>query len=353
MESDQKDRQAAFTNALCAELRFHAQRTPLRPRTIFVGGGTPTLLRPALWERLLGAMRDASVLDEVEEFTVEANPETVTAELMALLAAGGVNRVSMGAQSFQPALLKALERWHEPASVGRAMAVTRAAGIANVNLDLIFAIPGQTLDLLDADLDAALALRPTHLSCYNLTYEPNTAMTAKLRLGRIRPIEEDLEAQMYERVLDRLAAAGFEQYEISNWAAREENASFRCAHNLAYWRNLNWLALGPSASGHVDGYRWKNEAHLGRYIAGAPTPPRVDEERLPPERRVGETLMMGLRLREGVERAWLDAHLPPDDPRRTTIDELVSLGFLEHAADRLRLTRRGLFVADPVIAKLL
>jgi oxygen-independent coproporphyrinogen-3 oxidase len=158
---------------------------------------------------------------------------------------------------------------------------------------------------------------------------------------------------MYERVLDRLAAAGFEQYEISNWAAREENASFRCAHNLAYWRNLNWLALGPSASGHVDGYRWKNEAHLGRYIAGAPTPPRVDEERLPPERRVGETLMMGLRLREGVERAWLDAHLPPDDPRRTTIDELVSLGFLEHAADRLRLTRRGLFVADPVIAKLL
>lgn len=353
MESGDEDRQAAFTDALCAELRFHAQRAPLRPRSIFIGGGTPTLLRLDLWERLLAALRDVGALGEVEEFTVEANPETVTPELMALLAAGGVNRVSMGAQSFQPALLKALERWHEPASVGRAMGITRAAGITNVNLDLIFAIPGQTLDLLDADLDAALGLGPTHLSCYNLTYEPNTALTTKLRLGRIRPIEEDLEAQMYERVLDRLETAGFEHYEISNWAAPREASSYRCAHNLNYWRNLNWLALGPSASGHVDGYRWKNEAHLGRYLSGAPTPPRVDEEHLPSERRTGEALMMGLRLREGVSETWLDAHLTPDDPRRATINELIALGFLERTVDRLRLTRRGLFVADPVIAKLL
>ena len=347
--SGDEDRQAVFTDALIAELSYWTQRGTVRPRTIFVGGGTPTLLRVDLWDRLLRAMADSGVLAEVTEFTVEANPETVTPELMRRLAAGGVNRVSMGAQSFQPALLKTLERWHDPASVGRAMAITRDAGITNLNLDLIFAIPGQDLALLDADLDAALALAPNHLSAYNLMYEPNTALTSKLRLGRIRPVEEDLEAQMYERVLQRLADAGYEHYEISNWA----KPGARCAHNLAYWRNENWLAVGPSASGHLDGYRWKNEAHLGRYLAGAPTPPRVDEEHLDESRRLGEQLMLRLRVREGVELSWLAANLPPGDERHRTIDELVAIGMLERTATHLRLTHRGLFVADAVIAKLI
>jgi oxygen-independent coproporphyrinogen-3 oxidase len=354
-------RHDAFADALIAELNHHAatRAQPLRPRTVFVGGGTPTLLPAAAWRRLLDAMATLGLLEDTAEFTVEANPETVTPDLIQTLTQGGVNRLSMGAQSFQPQLLKALERWHDPASVGRAIATARDAGIRNLNLDLIFAIPGQTMAQLDADLDAALALSPTHLSCYNLTYEPNTALTSKLRLGRVRPVDQDTEAAMYGRVIARLDDAGFEHYEISNWARKDPARSVdnRCQHNLAYWRNLNWLAIGPAASGHVDGYRWKNQAHLGRYLSGAPTPPRVDEERLPPEARVGEVLMMGLRLLEGVAGSWIDEHVPVGHPRHRTIDELLSVELLQWAGRgddrRLRLTRRGLFVADAVVARLL
>lgn len=349
VEPEGRDRQETFTTALLADLdRWHAE-APLRPRTIFVGGGTPTLLRVDLWERLLAAMHDRGVLREVAEFTVEANPETVTPELMRVLRAGGVNRVSMGAQSFQPELLKALERWHDPASVPRAAAVCRDACIENLNLDLIFAIPGQTLALLDADVDALIALEPTHLSCYGLTYEPNTAMTTKLRLGRVRPIEEDLEAQMYGHVIQRMAAAGFEHYEVSNWA----RPGRRCEHNLAYWHNRDWIGVGPSAASHVGGWRWKNEPHLGRYLAGSPTPPVVDVEHLDDERRLGEELMLRLRLREGVAEPWLRERLRPDDARWSVIAEMIGLGMLAWSGGRLALTPRGLFVADAVIARLL
>lgn len=345
---DSGDRQAVFVRRLIEELEWSSQRHDLRPRTIFVGGGTPTLLRPELWQDLLEALRRLGTTSNVQEFTVEANPETVTPGLMTTLARGGVNRVSIGAQSFHSALLKTLERWHEPTSVGRAAGYVRDAGIENVNLDLIFAVPGQTLDMLNADLDSALGLGPTHVSCYGLTYEPNTAMTTRLRLGQFAPAPEELEKQMYETVMDRLAGAGFEHYEISNWA----QPGRRCAHNLMYWTNDNWLGVGPSAASHVAGHRWKNAAHLGRYLSQTP-PPTSDHEQLSPGRSVGEQLMLRLRLREGVTRSWLEKHLAPDDPRRRTITELIQVGMLEWTDTHLRLTRRGLFVADPVIAKLL
>lgn len=337
---------------MIAELRHRAAQVELRPRTIFVGGGTPTLMRAELWERLLGEMRRSGVLDRVEEFTVEANPETVTPELMNVLVAGGVNRVSIGAQSFQPPLLKMLERWHEPANVGRAVETVRAAGIENVNLDLIFAVPGQTMETLRADLDAALALRPDHLSYYGLTYEPNTAMTQRLKMHQFEPADEDTERAMYEAVLDRLDTAGFEQYEVSNWAKRGA-VDRRCQHNLAYWTNRNWLGIGPAAASHIDGRRWKNRPHLGRYLDSEGGPPIVDFEHLPEERRVGEELMLRLRLREGVPRPWLEQHLPRGDQRWRTINELTRIGMMEDRGDRLVLTRRGLFVADAVIGKLL
>ncbi|MEX0655597.1 MAG: radical SAM family heme chaperone HemW [Phycisphaeraceae bacterium] len=364
------DRQDRFTDALIGELRHQAGTYDLRPRTLFVGGGTPTLLRPELWQRLLTALEQLGTLTTVEEFTVEANPETVTPELMATLAAGGVSRVSMGAQSFQPRLLKALERWHEPASVGRAAGLVRDAGIENLNLDLIFAIPGQTMAELDADLDAVLALAPTHLSCYSLIFEPDTALTKKMQLGMVQPMDEETERAMYERVMARLAAAGFEHYEVSNWASVQgagdgdqgsgggegagtlPNAA-RCLHNLIYWRNGDWLGAGPSAASHVAGRRWKNQPHIGRYLAEAPTPPIVDEERLPETQRVGEQLMLGLRLRAGVRLDWLASVVPAGDPRHATIDECVGHGLLERTATHLRLTHEGLFLADALIARLL
>ncbi|MFI4861833.1 MAG: radical SAM family heme chaperone HemW [Phycisphaerales bacterium JB063] len=369
------DRQPAFTDALIAEIRRRAEQTDFQPRTIFVGGGTPTYLRPDLWTMLLDCLRDVGWLalpaqptsvshDPTAEsagleFTVEANPETVTAELMHQLAAGGVNRVSIGAQSFDRVSLKQLERWHDPDSVPRAMQMCRDAGIANLSLDLIFAIPGQTLAMLERDLDALLALRPTHLSTYGLTYEPNTPLTAKLRVGQVRRIDEDLERDMFELVLDKLEDAGFEHYEVSNWALREvkreQSTAHRtqCAHNLAYWRNHDWLGLGPSAASHIQGHRWRNAPNLTRYLQDAPAPPIIDLEHLPPDQSLGEQLMLGLRLREGLDADWLWNHPDLRDHQREAIEQAVALGFLEQRDSRVRLTRRGLFVADSVIAQVL
>ncbi|MEM9916202.1 MAG: radical SAM family heme chaperone HemW [Planctomycetota bacterium] len=386
VEQPGHDRQAAFTDALIAELRGWAEHLDiLSPKTVFAGGGTPTYLRPELWTKLLDAMHELGLLDRCEEFTVEANPETVTPELMQQLADSGVNRASIGAQSFQRESLEALERWHDPDNVPRAVEACRAAGIDNFSLDLIFAIPGQTLDMLDDDLSRLIALAPAHLSTYGLTYEPNTALTARLRVGKITPIDEDTQRQMYQRVLDRLEAEGFEHYEISNWARRElrsemfevrstnpevtevaepslasdtsnltlQTSNFRCLHNLAYWQNQNWLGLGPAAASHVEGHRWRNAPNLATYLATSPEPATQDHESLPDDERVGERLMLGLRLSDGIDLDWIDEHLPPADRRRESIQEMVDLDMLEKTATHLRLTRRGLFVADSVIAKLL
>lgn len=348
------DRQEVFTHRLIAELDHRSSQADFtRPATIFVGGGTPTLLRPDLWRLLLDAIWRHADRSAVAEFTVEANPETVTPELMDILVAGGVNRVSLGAQSFNPALLKTLERWHDPASVPRAVGMVRAAGITNFNLDIIFAIPGQTLDTHHADLDAVLDIAPNHISSYGLTYEPNTAMTQRLKMRQFTPIDEDTERQMYAAVIARLAAAGFIHYEISNWARQSGSHDFRCRHNLAYWTNLNWLGFGPGAASHVDGHRWKNQPHIGKYLDMRPEPPIVDQEYLPAERRAGEELMLRLRLSEGVPRGWIESRLPPADARHKKLRELVAIGMLEWAGDHLRLTPAGLFVADSVIAELL
>lgn len=376
---DDRDRQGAFARRLADELRALGGLDAGPLQTLFVGGGTPTLLAAGLWRTLLGALHDAFSLAPHAEFTVEANPETVDAHVLDALVSGGVNRLSIGAQSFNAQHLKTLERWHDPRKVAAAVEAARRAGIARINLDLIFGIPGQSLDHWDADLEAALALGPTHLSCYGLTYEPNTAMTQKVQLGRVTPLDDHLEAAMYRHTIDKLAAAGYEHYEISNWAKRPAEpapgsdpgprghgpddshaSSHRCRHNLMYWRNGQWLAAGPGAAGHVAGVRWKNQPHLGRYLAhdanGAPVDP-VSVERLSPDASLGEQLMLRLRLIDGVPIDWL--HRP--DPRladrlasrRPTIERLIADGLLERTASHVRLSPRGLMLADSVIGELL
>jgi len=346
---DQNDRQAVFTRRLIEEIQLRAGQVTRQPRTLFVGGGTPTLLRTELWEQLLTTLRQVGTLDHTLEFTVEANPETVTPQLLATLKAGGVNRISIGAQSFNPQLLQTLERWHDPANVTRAVRMTRDAGITNINIDLIFSIPGQTLDTLDADLNAALSLEPDHLSYYGLTYEPHTPLAARQARGQIIAIDEALERRMYEHVMDRLAQAGYEHYEVSNWA----KPAMSCRHNLNYWHNKNWLGVGPAAASHINGTRWKNVAHLGQYLSQTDEPPTTDHEHLPATRHVGEQLMLRLRLRQGVAQKWLKNHLPNNDPRWAVITEWMDLGMLEQTDTHLRLTPQGLFVADTVIGKLL
>ena len=347
VETGPESRQPAFTDRLIEEIRATAPGLERPLETIFVGGGTPTLLAPDLWARLLRAIAEYLPLASDLEFTVEANPETITAPLLEVLAGGGVNRLSLGAQSFNRTTLKTLERRHDPATVGRGVRLARAAGITNINLDLIFGIPGQDLDGWRVDLETAIALDPVHLSCYGLMYEPNTPLTARLRAGAIQRVDEDTEAEMYETTCDMLEAVGYEQYEISNWALPGR----ACRHNLLYWRNESWWAMGPAAAGHVNGVRWKNVPRLSEYLKVGPLPPITDVEELDEDGRVGEILMLGLRLNEGISHARLQGLLAGG--RAEIVRRHVAAGLLEHREGRLRFTRRGRLLADTVLADLL
>lgn len=358
---DPRDRQPAFVERLIRELGALAPWAASGPlETIFVGGGTPSLLRVDLWERLLESLHhrfDLSLMGSRRgEFTVECNPETVSPELARVLAAGGVNRVSLGAQSFNLRHLQTLERWHDPENVGKAIGEVRAAGIERVSVDLIFAIPGQTLEDWRADLDQAVALGVTHLSCYNLTYEPNTAMTARLRRGEFAPADEDLEIAMLDQALETTRAAGLRRYEISNYAV----AGQECRHNLAYWRQEQWLAAGPSASAHVGGHRWKNIPRLDDYLGGddgAGFAPIIDHEAPNARRALQERIMTGLRLAEGLEAAEMlrraEALAGPGHSLKSSVRRWQDTGHLTIVGDRWQLTDSGFLVADGIARDLM
>lgn len=351
---DSRDRQGPFTERLAREIRALGQWTTGPLDTIFVGGGTPTLLAVEYWRHLLDTLHGSFDLSGPLEFTVECNPETPTPELMDLLASHGVNRLSIGAQSFNPDHLKTLERWHEPASVPRAVDMARAAGIINISLDLIYGIPHQSLDHWHADLDRALDLNPQHLSCYCLTYEPGTALTQRRDLGRISPADDDTTTDMQLACLQRLRHAGFDRYEVSNYA----RPSRECRHNLAYWRQDDWLAAGPSASAHLRGHRWKNVPHLDHYLnSDADVAPVIDHEPPDPRRALIERLMTAARIAEGF-----NAHQILDDPAldpparhrlRRALHRAADWGWLAPSDDRWKPTDKGFLFADALAVELM
>lgn len=368
---DNRDRQAAFVDRLIDELTCLAPHAaPLR--SVFIGGGTPSLLRVDLWQRLLAALNDRFDLSPIRagerdtlglaEFTVECNPESTTADLLAVLKSGGVNRVSVGAQSFNPRHLKTLERWHDPANVARAIELARAAGIPRQSLDLIFAIPGQTLDDWDADLRRALAFKTTHLSCYNLTYEPSTAMTKRLELGEFEPCPDELEADLFNHTVTTLRAAGLDRYEVSNFAAPGDESR----HNIAYWVQEPWLAAGPSASGHAiarggpraGSWRYKNVPRLGDYLDSAGFSPVVGIESPGPLRLVRERIMMGIRLAPGLDTAAILADvaaIAPTklEPLERAATEMTTRGWMIRHANRWTLTDAGFLLGDHVAGELM
>lgn len=355
---DRRDRQAAFTRRLRRELAAQAPLATSPLDTIFIGGGTPTLLHVDLWRELLDTLRREFDLSRIRssdgEFTVECNPETASLELFDVLAASGVNRISMGAQSFEPRHLRTLERAHDPASVAHAARLARAAGIDRVSVDLIFAVPGQTLDEWRADLDRALDLGTSHLSCYALTYEPGTAMTARRDRAEFEPADPDLEADMYELTVRHLRAHGLDRYEVSNFA----RPGHECRHNLAYWRQDPWLACGPSASGHVDGHRWKNTPRLDTYLTTdeGGLAPIVEHEPPDPRRALAERLMTGVRLREGIDapRALADATALGAGARLAACARRrIESAHLADSAGRWAPTDAGFLIADRIAAELM
>jgi oxygen-independent coproporphyrinogen-3 oxidase len=320
----------------------------VRPATVFFGGGTPTLLPVDQMVRLTAGLRDRFDLSAVNEWTVEANPATVSAEYCHALGQSGVDRLSFGAQSFDKADLSLLERHHQPDDVPRSVELARAAGFQRLNLDLIFAVPGQTSESWTRSLESALAIGTGHVSCYALTYEPNTPITVRKRLGRLTAVEETLELRMLHDTRRHLTTAGLPPYEISNFAV----PGSACRHNLNYWTGGNYLGLGPSAASHVDGHRWKNRPHLGDWETAVASGglPAADVEHLWPESRAGEMAMLMLRLTDGFDLSHCTGVTGVDAPALfgPTILEMSKLGFVTESAGRVRLTDSGIAVADGV-----
>jgi oxygen-independent coproporphyrinogen-3 oxidase len=324
-----------------------------RPRTVFFGGGTPTLLPVEEMRRLIAGLGDLFDISDCHEWTVEANPATVDADYCRMLRESGVDRISFGAQSFDRGELKVLERHHDPEDVPRSVEIARGAGFARLNVDLIYAICGQTLESWARSLEAAIALGTEHLSCYGLTYEPNTALAVSRRLGRVRAVEEKVELEMLGHTRQRLAAAGLAAYEISNYA----RPGGECRHNLLYWTGGDYIGLGPSAASHVQGWRWKNKGHLGeweRAIEGGGSV-LAELEHLGPLRRSGELAMLTLRLSRGLVYEEFAEKFGVDGRRvfADAVDRFSGMGFLDSDGDGVRLTERGVAVADSVAAEFL
>jgi oxygen-independent coproporphyrinogen-3 oxidase len=336
----------AYVDACVRDL----ERRALPPATsVFFGGGTPSLLDARLLVRILDAT--PRVLDA--EVTVECNPDSVDRDKLAAYVDAGVNRVSFGVQSMRPHVLAALGRTHHPANVARAIDSARAAGITRINVDLIYGTPGESIDDWSATLDAALALGPTHVSAYALTVEPGTPLGRAVAAGRRPAPDDDDQAEKYELADDRLHAAGFEWYEISNWA----HPGDACRHNVLYWEQGPYEGIGCAAHGHtVDGdgsaRRWWNVRTPERYVAAvdAGASPEAGHEVLDPAARTAERLILALRTREGIARGRGAADTARID---ACIDDLVDAGFLEPHDDRVVLTRRGRLLASDVGARVL
>jgi oxygen-independent coproporphyrinogen-3 oxidase len=332
-----------YVTALLAELRLEQSLLAPRLETIFLGGGTPTFSDIHALERLLRALPDA------HEVTVEANPETVTAELAKLLSRNRVNRVSLGAQSFHTHLLDVLERRAQPDDVVRAVYVLRDAGLDNLNLDLLYGIPGQTPADLDRDLDRALELAPEHLSCYELEAKPGTRFT--LAHGEQLERQADAMETYFERVVERLTAAGYRWYETANFA-RGGDRDLRALHNLAYWEGRDYLGLGIGAVSTVGERRWRNAPSLRAYVAALATGlrPRREYEHLPADVRRRERVMLGLRLDKPLPLDGLTDAVDADARAR-----LAALGLVRNGdyADTLTLTPRGRFLGGRITAELL
>jgi oxygen-independent coproporphyrinogen-3 oxidase len=339
----------AFVDRLLreADLWLNAP-SKLKPRTVFFGGGTPSLLPADAMLRLITGLRKRFDFSECSEWTVEANPATISAEYCQILAANRVNRISMGAQSFDRSELALLERHHDPADVGAGLALLRSAGFERLNLDLIFGVPGQTLDAWLRSLYCALEFKTGHLSCYGLTYEPNTPLAVRKRLGQIKAIDSELELEMLRATRRVLAEAGLPPYEISNYS----RPGMECRHNLAYWNGADYIALGPSAASHIHGTRWRNRPHLGEWETAIDQGefPAIDVELLSPEQRAGELAMLMLRLSSGIVLADFEARIGRTARScfADTIDRLAALGLLELSPGAIRLSERGLPVADSI-----
>ena len=332
-----KNKSSRFLDALLREVTAHAARFAIKPQTIYFGGGTPSSLSMSQLD-LLADLREKLDLSDLEEWTFEINPATVSPEKAKKLRALGVTRISMGVQSWDDAILKTLGRIHTADQAGKTFGILRDAGFENISIDLMFAVPGQTREQWSATLEKTVAMKPEHISAYCLTYEEDTRYFEQLQAGEFHR-DDERDAAMFEDAMDLLHAAGYGHYEISNYARPGRES----LHNFGYWNGADYLGLGPSAFSTVGARRWQNVPDSAAYTAhiAAGRPGVSFEEILGEKTRTGETLAFGLRTSRGIP-AQAAA------PWEADLAEMRSLGLIESRDGRLRLTRRGKLMADSV-----
>jgi oxygen-independent coproporphyrinogen III oxidase len=348
-----------YVRALLTEITLAGQmaqqddRSPRRSRTIFFGGGTPSLLSVSQITRLLDTCYSAFAVDKDAEVTLEANPGTLDQEQLAGLRAAGINRLSMGAQSFDPGLLKALGRIHTPEEVYQAVLHARKAGFTSINMDFMFGLPEQTMDHWRETLNRALDLHPEHLSLYSLIIEEDTPFYDWVHQGRITPGDEDLCADMYEYADELLYKAGYVNYEISNWAL----PSHQSRHNLTYWQNLPYIGMGAGAHSSFGERRFSNERNPSSYVKNLKEGhiPEVESEAVGDLQAMSETAFLALRTTMGL-------HLPTFEERfgipfahfiGERLETVTKAGLLELADGWLRLSKRGRLLGNEVFLRLL
>lgn len=338
VEEGSRNKNRAFLDALLAELDLQAALRPIRPKTIYLGGGTPTALLADQLEYLLSGLRKRLPTDSLVEWTVEANPATVRPEKARLLRDAGVTRVSLGVQSWNDATLKTLGRVHSGTQAHKTFETLRREGPPAINIDLMFAVPGQSATQWEADLAETILLSPEHVSAYCLTYEEDTEYFRKLTGGHFQQ-DEELDARFFELTMDKLGEAGYRHYEISNHA----RAGFESAHNEACWEGREYLGLGPSAFSTVAGVRMQNVCDTAEYIRriSARESTRAMQETLDEATLKKERIAFGLRREVGVPQGLLTDW-------SAEVAHLEEIGLLECNGERVRLTRRGRLLADSV-----
>ena len=348
----------AYISSLLREAELRRPEADGSVETVYIGGGTPSLLSPSMFRRLIADLRSIFDIRREAEFTVESNPGTLTAEFLDTAVTAGVNRLSLGMQAVQPAILRFLGRIHSFEEVSRSVSMARSAGLNNLNLDLIFGVPGQKLSDWNETLDAALSLSPDHLSAYGLIPEEGTPLLNRLNSGEAVLPDPDLEREMYDLTIQKLRLAGLEQYEISNFARK----GFECRHNIGYWTQVPYLGLGLSAASMritehnslgLTCLRTTNPADSAVYremISSGNLSAAVRETILPEESRF-ETLMLSLRMNSGIsESRFLDLHgVSIDAVYGEKLEDLRKKGLMRHENGAWALTRKGMDIQNAIL----
>ena len=319
-------------------------------RTLYIGGGTPTALSAQQLAYLLTELPKVMDLSEVEEFTIEANPGDLDPDKIAVLKDSQVNRVSLGVQTFDNKMLKKIGRSHKEQDIYDNIRHLKQAGFDNISIDLIYALPGQTMDQVKENVAKAIDLDIPHMSLYSLILENHTVFMNRMRRGKLPLPKEELEAEMFEYIIEELEKAGFEHYEISNFS----KPGFESRHNLVYWDNAEYYGLGAGASGYVDGIRYKNHGPIRHYLEAVEAgKARITEEHLTLEEKMEEELFLGLRKKTGVSKASFEEKFGVSFDQRygQVVASLTEQGLLVPDDKQVRMTKRGLFLGDTVAEK--